>query len=222
MIKHSRDYTAAHYPTLTPYFLDLRPPLEAQVIDLADEIAYLTADLDDGLESGLLEINHIRQHVSLFERCFTMVERMHPGTSEKYLFNEALQWMQNTLTEDLAANTAANVAAAGARSLDDIRRHPSRLALFSPSMEKLRLEEKRYLYDTLYSCPHLTLEHDKAEEVVKELFDLWIDAPEELPQGYIDEISEQGLARVVADYLAGMTDTYILEQYAHIKRAVRQ
>ena len=222
IIKHSRDYTAAQYPELSPYFLDLRPPLEAQIIDLADEIAYLTADLDDGLESGLLDISHIRQHVSLFARCFTMVDRMHPGTSEKCLFNEALQWMQNTLTDDLATSTAANVAAIGARSLDDIRRYPRRLALFSPAVEELRLQEKHYLYDTLYSCPHLTLEHDKAEEVVKALFDFWIEDPEELPQSYINEIPEQGLARVVADYIAGMTDSFITDQYAHIKRAVRQ
>ena len=222
IIKHSRDYTAAQYPELSPYFLDLRPPLEAQIIDLADEIAYLTADLDDGLESGLLEIGHIRQHVTLFERFFTKVDRMHPGTSEKYLFNEALQWMQNTLTDDLAVNTAANAAAADIRSLEDVRRFPTRLALFSPAVERQRLEEKRYLYDTLYSCSHLTLEHDKAEEVVKALFDFWVDDPGELPRSYIDEIPGEGLARVVADYIAGMTDSFILHQYAMIKRTVRR
>ncbi len=221
IIKHSRDYTVAQYPSLAPYYLDLRPPLEAQIIDLADEIAYLTADLDDGLESGLLEIDHVRQHVTLLERCFTKVDRMHPGTAEKYLFNEALQWMQNTLTDDLAANTAANVKAIGATSVDDIRRHPSRLALFSPAVEELRLEEKGYLYHTLYSCSHLTIEHDKAEEVIKTLFDFWIEDPQELPQGYVDEIPGEGLARVVADYIAGMTDGFILDQYALVKRTVR-
>ncbi len=222
IIKHSRDYTAAQYPELAPYLLDQRPPLEAQIIDLADEIAYLTADLDDGLESGLLEISHIRRHVSLFESCFSMVARLFPGSSEKSFFNEALQWMQNTLTDDLAASTAANVAAIGAQSLEDIRRHPTRLALFSPAVEQQRLEEKHYLYHSLYSCPHLTLEHDKAEEVIKALFDFWIDDPQELPPGYIDEIADEGLARVVADYIAGMTDSFILDQYALIKRAVRR
>ena len=222
IIKHSRDYTTAQHPELTAYFLDLRPPLEAQIIDLADEIAYLTADLDDGLESGLLEIEHIREHVSLFERCFTMVDRLHPGTGEKFLFNEALQWMQNTLTDDLLTSTALNVAAIDASSLGDIRHHATRLARFSPEMERLRLEEKHYLYNTLYSCTHLTLEHDKAEEVVKALFDFWVDDPQELPQSYIDQIAAEGLARVVADYIAGMTDSFILHQYAIIKRTVRQ
>ena len=222
IVKHSRDYSSAQHPELASYFPDQRPPLEAQIIDLADEIAYLTADLDDGVESGLLEVPHIRAHVSLIESCFARVERMVPGISEKYLFSESLQWMQNHLVDDLVAGTAANVAAIGAHSLEDIRRHPHRLALFTPQVEAQRLEEKRYLNDTLYCCPELTLEHDKAEEVVKALFNFWIKDPDELPPGYIEEIPEQGLARVVADYIAGMTDSFILQQYAIVKRAVRR
>ncbi len=222
IIKHSRDYTSTQHAELAPYFLDQRPPLEAQIIDLADEIAYLTADLDDGVESGLLEIADIRKHVSILSESYRAVEIQHPGTDEKYLFHEALQLMQNTLTEDLIATTLRNAVAIGAATLADIRRHPRRIAVFSDRIEAQRVEEKRYLYEHLYSCPELTIEHDKAEEVVKALFDFWIDAPEELPQGYIDEIPTEGLARVVADYIAGMTDAFILQQYAVIKRAVRR
>ncbi len=222
IVKHSRDYTSALHPALAPYLLDQRPPIEAQIIDLADEIAYLTADLDDGVESGLLEIGHIRDHVPVLARAYTDVAAQHPGVEEKYLFNEALQLMGNTLTDDLIATTLANAEAIGARNLADIRRHPFRLALFSAPVEAARLEEKRYLHATLYSCPELTVEHDKAEEVVKALFHFWIGSPEDLPGGYIDEIPAEGLARVVADYIAGMTDTFILQQYALIKRAVRR
>ncbi len=222
IIKHSRDYTDAIHPELAPYLLDQRPPLEAQIIDLADEIAYLTADLDDGVESGLLEISHIRENVTILSDSYAAVHLQHPGVEEKYLFNEALQLMQNTLTDDLIATTLANTHAIGAQTLADIRLHPSRLAVFSEAFEAKRLEEKHYLYATLYSCPELTLEHDKAEEVVKALFGFWIDSPDELPQGYVDEIASEGLARVVADYIAGMTDAFILQQYAIIKRAVRR
>ena len=88
--------------------------------------------------------------------------------------------MQNTLTDDLIATTLANAHAIDAGTLADIRQHPERVAVFSPVVEAQRLEEKRYLHQTLYSCPELTIEHDKAEEVVKALFDFWIDAPEEL------------------------------------------
>ncbi|RZU39085.1 dGTP triphosphohydrolase [Edaphobacter modestus] len=222
IIKHSRDYSAAGHPELAQYFLDEKPPLEAQLIDLADEIAYLTADLDDGVESGLLEIRHIRENVTILGRCYQVVEERHPGVEEKYLFHEALQFMQNFLTDDLIATTLANVQAIGAASLEEIRRYPKRLAVFSAQAESERLEEKRYLYDTLYTCDSLEREHDKAEQVVTALFEFWMRDPEELPRGHFHDIETEGLARVVADYIAGMTDSFILEQYAQVKRAVRR
>ena len=222
IIKHSRDYTVEQHPELADYLLDQRPPLEAQLIDLADEIAYLTADLDDGVESGLLEVGHIRDNVDILGRCYAHVEGQHVGVDEKFLFNEALQLMQNILTDDLIETTARNSLAIGASSLADVRRHPRRLALFSPQVEAERLQEKRYLYDTLYTCEPLETEHEKAEEVVTALFDHWINDPEELPVSHFEEVENEGLARVVADYIAGMTDSFILLKYAQIKRALRR
>lgn len=222
IIKHSRDYTAAQHPELVEYLLDERPPLEAQLIDHADEIAYLTADLDDGVESGLLEIDHVCKNVDILARCYERVELHHAGVDRKLLFNEALQLMQNTLTDDLIETTGRNAQAAGIESLADVRRHPARLARFSPKLEAERLQEKRYLYENLYTCQVLKNEHDKAEEVVTALFDHWINDPEELPVSHFDEVENEGLARVVADYIAGMTDSFILLQYAQIKRAVRR
>jgi dGTPase len=222
IIKHSRDYSADQHSDLAPYFLSQRPPLEAQIIDLADEIAYLTADLDDGVESGLLEIAHICDHVEILARCYRIVAKQHAGVDQKYLFNEALQLMQNTLTDDLIETTRANTRAIGATCLEDIRNHPDRLAVFSPQAEAERLQEKRYLYDTLYTCRELENEHDKAEEVVTSLFNYWIEDPAELPAAYFEEVQTEGLARTVADYIAGMTDSFILLQYAQIKRTVRR
>jgi dGTPase len=222
IIKHSRDYSAEQYPELSSYLLDLRPPLEAQVIDLADEIAYLTADLDDGVESGLLEIDHIREHVDLLAHCYAQVERMHTGVEAKYLFNESLQLMQNILTDDLLATTLANARSIGAASLAQVRARPVRLAAFSSLAESQRQQEKRYLYETLYTCRELSQEHEKAEQVVTALFNFWIAEPEELPSGYVEQIESEGLARVVADYIAGMTDSFILLQYAHVKRSLRR
>jgi len=222
IIKHSRDYSEDEHPDLRPYFLGRRPPLEAQIIDLADEIAYLTADLDDGVESGLLEIDHIRANVDVLSDCYVEVKRHHAGVDPKFLFNEALQLMQNTLTDDLIATTLANARAIGATTLDDIRDHPGRLAAFSPLAESQRLQEKRYLYDTLYTCEELSREHDKAAEVITVLFNFWMEEPQELPIGHYDQIAAEGLARVVADYIAGMTDSFILLQYAQVKRAIRR
>ena len=220
IIKHSRDYAQAEHPEMAAYFLGQRPPLEAQIIDLADEIAYLTADLDDGVESGLLEIRHVRDHVSILRSSYAGVRDAHPAAEEKYVFHDALQAMQKTLVMDLIRTTRQNVARCGASSLAEIRSQP-RLAVFSPQAEAQRLEEKRYLYDTLYTCPALDLEHRKAGEVVTELFQFWIDEPEELPEAYFAEVEREGLARVVADYIAGMTDNFILLQYADVRRRVR-
>jgi dGTPase len=221
IIKHSRDYAAEEHPELAEYFLGQRPPIEAQLIDLADEIAYLTADLDDGVESGLLEIGHIREHVDILRQSYLSVERAHPDAEEKYIFHDALQAMQKTLILDLIQTTAANVERAGARSLEDIRVLDHRVAVFSPEAEAQRLQEKRYLYDTLYTCPALELEHTKAEEVIKELFEFWMSEPKELPESYVEDVKAEGLARVVADYIAGMTDNFILLQYAEVRRRVR-
>jgi dGTPase len=221
IIKHSRDYAAEEHPELAEYFLGQRPPIEAQLIDLADEIAYLTADLDDGVDSGLLEIAHIREHVELLGRSYAAVERAHPEAEEKYIFHDALQAMQKTLILDLIHTTAAKVERAGAKSLADIRALDHRVAVFSAEAEAQRQQEKRYLYDTLYTCPALEVEHDKAEEVIKELFAFWVNDPEELPESYVEEVKTEGLGRVVADYIAGMTDNFILLQYAEVRRRVR-
>ncbi len=221
IIKHSRDYSEGAHPDLAEYFLSQRPPLEAQIIDLADEIAYLTADLDDGVESGLLDVRHIRDHVSILRRSYATVQQAHPAAQEKYIFHDALQAMQKTLVLDLIRTTRENVAAIGAQSLQEIRNCDHRLSVFSPQAEAERLEEKRYLYDTLYTCTELELEHSKAAEVVTELFDFWVNDPEELPESYFAEVESEGLARVVADYIAGMTDNFILLQYANVRRKVR-
>ena len=221
IIKHSRDYTEAAHPHLADYLLHQSPPLEAQIIDLADEIAYLTADLDDGVESGLLDVRLICEHVGILRRSFEGVRAAHPGAEEKYVFHDALQTMQKELVLDLIRTTAANVQESGAKTLEEIRGLGRRLAVFSPATEAERREEKQYLYDALYTCPALEREHDKAETVVTELFEFWAGEPEALPEAYFEEIETEGLPRVIADYIAGMTDNFILLQYADVRRRVR-
>src|SRR3954466_5339433 len=127
IIKHSRDYSAAEYPQLGEYLLDKRPPLEAQLIDLTDEIAYLTADLDDGLESGIIDLASIRKNVGIFERFYREVERRYPQASEKLRFNEALKRVLNALAGDLIKTTRSRVRGANVETVDDVRNAPKRL-----------------------------------------------------------------------------------------------
>ena len=132
IIKHSRDYDAATHPELAEYLLDQRPPLEAQLVDLTDEIGYNTADLDDGYEAHLLTLDQIREGVPAFEHFFEEVEKFYPRAAEKLQFNEALKHVFNHLASDLVSNTQARLEQAGIATLADVRAHPDRLAAFSP------------------------------------------------------------------------------------------
>jgi dGTPase len=213
IIKHSHDYSASEHPELAEYLLDQRPPLEAQLIDLTDEIAYNTADLDDGYESRLITYEQIREGVPAFARDASEVEKKFPDAQEKLLFNEAVKRFLNRLVSDLIENTKSRIRAADIKNLDDVRRHPERLAAFSPAVEEERREAKAFLYENLYFSPSLMPEKDDAERVIGELFAFWMKDPEALPHNYREKLAEEPLPRVICDYIAGMTDNYIYEQY---------
>jgi dGTPase len=213
IIKHSHDYSAAEHPELAEYLLDLRPPLEAQLIDLTDEIAYNTADLDDGYEAHLLSLDQIREGVPIFERFYGEVKQLHPEVPEKLRFNETLKRVLNRLVDDLIRNTQKRVAETGIQTVEEIRRHPQRLAAFSPPVDAERKQSKDFLYENLYFSPSLADEKDDAEQVISELFAYWSAHPGSLPHQYQNKAKEEGLPRVICDYIAGMTDHFIYEQY---------
>jgi dGTPase len=214
IVKHSRNYSPAEHPELRAYFLDQQPPLEAQLIDLADEIAYLTADMDDGIEAGMLNAEGLRLHVRIFDESLRAVEREFPAAAKKLQSNEALKKMLNTLVGDLIRETARRVNAGGVTTMQDVRRSPQRLVAFSPQIEELRHQAKQHLYATLYSSEELQRDLQEAAMVVRQLFSCWVNDPSLLPPANQSQIDAQGVPRVVADYIAGMTDNYILLQYA--------
>ena len=165
IIKHSHDYSATQHPELAEYLLDQRPPLEAQLIDLTDEIAYTTADLDDGYEARLLKLPQIRQQMRVFERYYVDAEAKYPDAPDKLKFNEALKRVLNRFVTDLIENTRRRVQQAGVRTLEDVRHFPERLAGFSPEVEAERRQAKNFLYESLYLCKQLDPEKKKAETV---------------------------------------------------------
>ena len=230
IIKHSRDYSAKEYPELAEYLLDLRPPLEAQLIDITDELAYNTADLDDGYEAHLLTLEQIVEGVPLFARLFEEIERLYPEAPKKMQFNEVLRRMLDRWVTDLIENTRRHVrdtcsphsgndlgdrSALATTTLDDIRACPRRLAGLSPDIESERLQTKQFLHDNLYFSPALEPEKEAAERIITDLFELWMAHPDKLPRSYQEKAKAESepLARVVCDYIAGMTDPYIFEQY---------
>lgn len=209
IIKHSRDYSAATYPALAEYFLDLRPPVEAQVIDLADEIAYLTADLEDGLDSGILTLSGVCEGVSLFRRFHEVAVREYPQASARVLINETLRRVLNALVTDLMQETRRLVDASGARTLDEIRHLPTRTVALSPAVEAERASAKAFLYENFYNSPGMEEIHEHAAEVVENVFAVIVNDPALLPPDHHVQIASEGLARTAADYIAGMTDSYI-------------
>jgi dGTPase len=208
IIKHSRDYPSDRYPELSEYFLDQLPPLEAQLIDLADEIAYLTADLEDGLGAGILDLGHVQNQVPLFANYYAKAKAEYPAAEPRLLSNEALKQMLNALVTDLMQETVCQARSLGIGTLHHLRRAPHRVARLSPEMEGKRGQAKSYLYANLYQSHALEAEHAHAENVVQSLFSAWTQNPELLPPDHLARIADEGIARTVADYIAGMTDAY--------------
>ncbi len=229
IIKHSRDYKAAEYPQLSEYLLESQPPLEAQLIDVTDEIAYSTADLDDGYEAHLLTLEQIRAGVPVFAGFLREAEQRYSTAPEKLQFNEALRHVLDRWAGDLIRNTQALISACspgrprpgradeGVRpytiSLEDVRACPQRLVGLSPEVEDERRKTKDFLYKNLYYSPTLEPEKQDAERVIAELFEVWMSQPEKLPSSYQEKAEQEPLPRIVCDYIAGMTDNYIYEQY---------
>ena len=222
IIKHSCDYDPAQFPQLSEYLLDQRPLLEAQLIDLTDEIAYNTADLDDGLEARILSLDQIRCGVPVFARIYHGVERRYPKASAKLKFNETLKRVVDRLVSDLIDNSRRVLAGACIFSVKAVREHPGRLLAFSAEVEQERRQIKAFLYENLYYSTALRADKRKAERMIAEMFSFFLKHPKELPPSYQEKTLSEPLHRVVCDYIAGMTDNYIQDQHRRLCPAQRR
>ncbi|HEV2425263.1 MAG TPA: deoxyguanosinetriphosphate triphosphohydrolase [Terriglobia bacterium] len=214
IIKHSRDYDPALYRELAEYRLSERPPLEAQLIDLVDEVAYNTADLDDGYEARLLTLEMIREEVPLFDRFLRQVDRRHPDAAAKLRFNEALKGILDALATDLIDSTAGAARNHGIRTVDDVRASARRLAVFSSARVADIRGIKDFLRRRLYEHPSVHRERREISRRVESLFDYFVANPRRLPAAYYLKTREEPPHRIVCDYIAGMTDNYLREQWA--------
>jgi dGTPase len=213
IIKHSREYDAEVHPELREYRLEEQPPLEAQLIDTADEIAYNCADLDDGYEAKLLTLPLVREGVPLFDRLYRPFERKHPTALEKLKFNEALKRVMDSLVTDLIETTRARLRKLKVRSVAQVRAHASRLVGLGPRLAAANQGLKRFLYQNLYSHRDISAERKRIVRSVEGLFHYFLQHPRSLPGSYFAKTQQEPPHRVVCDYIAGMTDNYLLEQY---------
>jgi dGTPase len=213
IIKHSHDYRGQDAPReLAEYLLDELPPLEAQLIDVVDEIAYNTADLDDGFEARLLDFDALRAEVPFFAHVYGDVERNYPQGQRKLKINEVLKNILDHLATDLIENTRREVAHSGVQTVDDIRLQKTRLANFSSEVAAQSATLKRFLSSHLYSNPAISEDRDRSVAKLDSLFLFFMENPDRMPRFYSALAKTELRHRVVCDYIAGMTDRYVLRR----------
>ena len=214
ILKHCSAERAASLGEVGERFLNnQRPTLEAQIANLADEIAYNNHDVDDGLRSGLITLEQLSS-VQLFAIHLKAVRQAYPGLADRRVVNETVRRMINTLVMDLILETEKNLQKHAPKSLDDIRNAPSIMAFSSEIIEQSR-ELKTFLRKHLYRHYRVMRMSAKAQRIISDLFHAFMDDPRLLPPQFHQQAGNDG-PRAVADYIAGMTDRYAIREHRRL------
>ncbi|MGD8483420.1 MAG: deoxyguanosinetriphosphate triphosphohydrolase, partial [Thioalkalispiraceae bacterium] len=199
-----------------------QPNMEAQMVNLADAIAYNSHDVDDGLRAGLISIEQLRE-VTLFKSLYEDVVRDYPDLAKKRVIYEIVRRMIDTQIKDLIAASQEKIESVAPDSIEAVRRHNESLVTFSDQMWDMHRELKRFLRENLYNHFRVHRMSHKAGKVIRELFDAFINDVRLMPPSYREKAKqvemkhgEAGRARIVADYIAGMTDRYAIKEYERI------
>ena len=202
-------------PVAGRFIARTQPSLEAQLTNLADEIAYNSHDIDDGLRSGLITIEQLEQ-VDFFARLWHDVQRSFPGLSGRRAIYETLRRLITALADDLIATSSVLLLEAAPKDIEAVRAAPP-LIRFSDGMRKDATELKRFLRENLYRHYQVNRMRVKASRIVRELYDLFMADPVLLPPDYQDKSGDTGRqARKIADYIAGMTDRYAIREHRRL------
>jgi dGTPase len=216
ILKHCSLTNARQLGDLGQRFLDkTQPSLEAQLTNLADEIAYNNHDIDDGLRSGLLTMKQMEE-VELFARLHRQVVQQYPGLPGRRELYETIRLMITAMTADLVEESCRLIKEANPQSIDDVRTAPP-LIRFSASMRAETTALKRFLYANLYRHYKVNRMRVKASRIVRELFEAFMTDPVLLPFDYqVAGGDTHKQARKIADYIAGMTDRYAIREHKRI------
>jgi dGTPase len=216
IIKHSRDIAPGESPEFEEYLPGLRPPLEAQLIDLADEIAYNTADLDDAFSAGLFSLGGLRDAVPRAAEILSEIEGHFPGAAEGIQFQEMLRHLLDWLVSGLVQGTSDAAECSGVADVEAVRGHSARLAMFTAETGSARTELKEFLRRTVYFSEPLVEERERSARMVAALFEFFLDYPENLPESYRESLDGEPIHRTVCDYIAGMTDGFFRRTYQNL------
>ena len=218
MAKHE---TAYDTPSGHEFDANLRPPLEGQVCDIADEIAYTSADIEDGLASGWLTVEQI-SNLSLWQEAFELAESEYPDARDIHKRIAATRNLARILIEDLVANTLNRISTLGLSAPEGVR-SAEKCVILSPPMTNKFMETKAFLLDNLYLHQDNVSADEESETILVSLFNAFVDSPSRLPDRYERRIDQPGhngqvesIHRIVCDYIAGMTDRYARLEYEKI------
>ena len=215
ILKHCSRANARKLGELGERFLKRQQPsLEAQIANLADEIAYNNHDVDDGLRSGLLDMAQLRE-VRAFAKPWQEVSAKYPDLAERRLIHETVRRMIDALITDLIRTSAQNIRRAGPKAIEDVRLAPPLIA-FSAAMAKEQLELKQFLRRNLYQHYQVARMASKARRIVGDLFNAFQAEPRMLPPQYLESAGNEGVQRAIADYIAGMTDRYAIREHRRL------
>jgi dGTPase len=220
VLKHCSANNARKLGELGKRFLEKnQPSLEAQLVNIADEIAYNNHDVDDGLRSGLLSVDQLLE-VALFARQYQEVQRRYSDIDPRRAIHETVRRMINFVVTDLIENSRSLIAASGIKHIEDVRRQTKPLVAQSPEAGKKSLALKRFLRQNLYAHERVSRMMREAVKIVRELFETFMQDPRRMPPQYQEKLHAQeappARARIVADYIAGMTDRYAMREYARL------
>lgn len=215
IIKHSTDYDQAGRDAVSCYEPDSRPTLEAQIIDQADEIAYNNHDIDDGLKAGYIKLEELAQ-VDLWQQTFRKVGETYPGLDQKRHVLQTISYLIGQLIHDLVATTRDAIDSRGIKNISDVRKQQANIVAFSGQMNELNRELKAFLYQRLYRHYKVERMRVKAERFITLLFENYLEHPTLLPERHQQRFEQVGIARVVCDYIASMTDRYAQDEYKRL------
>jgi dGTPase len=208
IIKHQPE-SDAHAPA--DYAPGEAPTLEAQLVDFVDEIAYNNHDIDDGLASGMITVDQIR-NVPLFSEAYDEV-RAEGIRGERLRRHQVVRRIIGRCTRDLVVTTLKNVRDANVGSVEEVRRAGRRLVGYSPDMARRVKELKDFLFTNMYRHYRVVRMGDKAGRILRDLFHSYVNEPLQLPPHHQEKIPRDGVHRVVCDYIAGMTDRFAVDEH---------
>lgn len=211
--KHASEYDL---PDGTHFLKSGYPSIEAQIGNFADEIAYNNHDIDDGLKSGLLQLEDLNA-IEIWRANFDKIEKEHPALDEKHKRRQTVKTIINLLVTDLIEHTSKRITELKVKTLQDVREKGKDLVGFSPEVKRLNSELKKFLFAKLYRHYRVERMAEKAQRVISQLFGAYLKNPNIIPPDFKNQYGEdETIARIVCDYIAGMTDRYALDEYAKL------